>query len=161
MYDYTFDEAEQVICIGLTHHYFTPHGELDFLAALPDERLIFNIEVKQQISGNPRNAKKLLKDASSQMKRNEQYISRVFAPLLSKGWKLVKVAVVLPGTVREGDICNHCRKFLIDENSLVNLETWWKQTSLENTRGYPNSYDEFLRVMELAVPTKITSKLSA
>ena len=68
--DYTFDEAESAISIGLTHHYFRPHGEIDFLAVLPDERLILNIEVKQQIVINPRNAKKLLKEASFQMKRN-------------------------------------------------------------------------------------------
>ena len=49
----------------------------------------------------------------------------------------------------------------IDEDSLEDLEGWWKQSSLENTRGYQNAYNEFLKVMELSVPTKVASKLTA
>ena len=159
--DYTFDEAKQAISVALTHYYFKPDGELDFLAILPDEKLIFNIEAKQQISPTPRSAKRLLKDASTQMTRNEEYLARVCGPMLSTGWRMVKVAVVLPGNLRDGDVCDHCKKFLIDESSINNLEAWWKQSSLENARGHPIAYNEFLKVMELVVPTKITSKITA
>ena len=158
---YTLDEAKQVISVGLTHYYFRPDGELDFLAILPDENLIVNIEVKQQISSNPRTAKKLLKDASSQMLRNEKYLVRLFGPMLSPGWRLAKVAVVLPGTIKDGDLCDNCKKFLIDESALKDLPSWWKQSSLENTAGRPNAYNEFLRTMELVVPTKSIGKLKA
>ena len=105
--DYTFNETKNAISIGLTHHYFRPHGEIDFLAVLPDECLILNIEVKQQIKINSRNAKKLLKEASSQMKRNEQNLARLLSPMLSKGWRLAKVAVILPGNLKKGDKAFH------------------------------------------------------
>ena len=159
--DYTFDEAENAISIGLTHHHFRPHGEIDFLAILPDERLIVNIEVKQQIATNPRNAKNLLKEASYQMKRNEKYLARLLSPMLSQGWRLAKVGVILPGNLKHGDICEHCQKFLIDKSSLNSLDAWWKQSCLENTQKSQTNYHQFLKVIELVAPTKSTGNLSA
>ena len=50
---------------------------------------------------------------------------------------------------------------MIDKSTLDYLDAWWKQSCLENTQKSQTTYKQFLRVIELVAPTKITSKLSA
>ena len=148
-HDFNFSEIEQVVSLGLLHDSARPDGELDYLAALPDEKLLLNIEVKYQIISKDGQAKKLLMNAAAQTQRSEQYISRVFGPLFSQGWRLVKIAVVCGGTLTDGDRCDHCNRFILTDRELNNIEAWWKQTGLEDTRGDPSAYKEFLKFLEL------------
>ena len=158
--NYDFDEVRQLISVALTHHFFRPDGELDYLAALPDNKLILNIEVKYQISKRCGQARKLLSNAASQTSRNEKYLARILAPMLSQGWRLVKVAAILPGTLERHDLCDYCKKFVITSKSLETIENWWEQTMLDNNYGSPSSYKEFLNFVELAAPAVMTSQSS-
>ena len=125
--DFDFSEIEQVISIGLIHDSARPDGELDYLVALPDERLLLNIEVKYQIVNKVGQAKKLLLNAAAQTQRSEKYIARVFGPLFSQGWRLAKVAVVCGGALKDGDSCKHCKRFVLTSESLNNIEAWWQK----------------------------------
>ena len=157
--NYLFDEAQKAVSIGLLHHLVKPDGEVDYIGILADERLILNFEVKYQIADAQQPPTKLLADASKQTKHNEEYLARVFGPLFSSGWRLIKVAIIMQqgttGTLEENTPCLHCKPFVVTSGSLDDMESWVRQT-LPNTSvpvntGLTDSYREFLKFFEIAV----------
>ena len=164
--NYSFVEAEKAVSIGLLHHFLkSDTGEMDYLGILADHKLLFNIEVKYQISDKKKKATNLLSKASNQTKHREEYLARVFAPLFSIGWRLIKIAIVIPGTLDDDSNCQHCKKYTINSKSLDDIESWWRQTLLEMKAPMTSSwsdYMEYLRFFELAVSSISTaSHLSA
>ena len=179
--DFTFDEAEKIISIANLHHIMRPDGEMDFLGLLVSEKLVFNFEVKYQITDSTTPPTKLLNDACRQLETNEGYLSRVFGPLFSDGWRLIKVPIIIQqnsfGSLDPTTYCEHCSKYIITSGSLSDLPGWLKKSQLETnsnqlgqqilsrikstkkTKHTPQYLDqeevEFLRFFEL-----ITSSIS-
>ena len=163
--DYTIVEAEQAVAIGLLHHFLKPDGEMDYLGVLADDKLLVNLEVKFQLSDRKEGAAKLLSNAADQTNHTEEYLARVFAPLFSNGWRLIKVAIIIPGNFEDGSYCESCARFILTSKSLDDIESWWRQTLLEMTApitGRWLNYMEFLKFFELVVSSiSTTSHLSA
>ena len=140
---FKFDEAEKIISIASLHHIMKPDGEMDFLGLLVSEKLVFNFEVKYQIADNKHPPTKLLNYATRQLKTNEDYISRVFAPLFSNGWRLIKVPIIIQqntsGTLDPSSYCKHCAKYIITSGSLYDLPQWFKESQIENKQPSPIS----------------------
>ena len=162
---FSLEEAKKAIVIGILHHYFKPDGEMDFIGVLPDERLVFSFEVKYQVVDPSKAPTKLLNDATKQTKNNEAFISRVFGPMFSSGWRLIKVPIIIQqdttGTLNPDEYCSHCSKFIISSGSLNELPKWFKQTELGTIQprklGLTPSYVESLQMIEVIV-TSISIK---
>ena len=162
---FSFEDAKKAFVIGILHHNFKPDGEMDFIGVLPDDGLIISFEVKYQVVDPSKAPTKLLNDATRQTKNNEAFISRVFGPMLSSSWRLVKVPIILQqdttGTLIPAECCSHCSKYIISSGSLNDLPQWFKQTGLTTTQllktGLNSSYVEYLRMIEVII-TSISIK---
>ena len=138
---------------------------MDFLGVLPDEHLIFSFEVKYQVVDPSKAPTKLLNDATQQTKNNEAFITRVFAPMLSSTWRLVKVPIIIQqdttGTLNPAEYCSHCSRYIISSGSLNDLPKWYKQTGLGAIQslktGLTPSYVECLQMIEVII-TSISIK---
>ena len=168
--NFTFNEAIRAISIGILYHRFRPDGEMDFVGVLPDAKLIFTFEVKYQIENSSQPPTSLLDSATKQTKHNEEVISRIFGPMFSSGWRLVKVPIIIQqdslGTLDPNTYCPHCEKFIINSGSLNDLQSWFDQTKLGSTTsgktGLTSSYLESLRMLELIITSiSVNENLSA
>ena len=132
---------------------------MDFIGVLPDEQLIFSFEVKYQLADPSQPPTELLDSATLQTKHNEEYISRVFGPMLSSGWRFIKVPIILqqdtPGTLDQEKVCPHCQKYIITSGSLNDLSKWFKQKGLGKMKskisGITQGYVESLKMLELII----------
>ena len=162
---FSFEEAKKAIIIGILHHNFKPDGEMDFIGVLPDDGIMFSFEVKYQVVDPSKAPTKLLNDATRQTKNNEAFISRVFGPMFSSGWRLIKVPIIIQqdttGTLNPAEYCSHCSKYIISSGSLTDLPEWFKDTGLGPLQslktGLTPSYVEYLRMMEVII-TSISIK---
>ena len=170
MSTFTIDESEKIISLGLFYHISKIAGEMDLIAILPDDKVLFNFEVKFQIADKNKSPTKLLNSATEQTKNNEEYLSRLFGPILTKGWRLIKVPVIIQSdgksTLDPNLYCAHCKKFIIDANILSDLSSWINQflptQTTRNTCGLSVDYIEYLRVAEIIISSLSTeSHLSA
>ena len=151
---FTFDEAEKGIAMGILYDLFKPDGEMDFVGLLVEKKLIFNFEIKYQRANNTNPPTKLLDDATRQTSTNEEYITRVFAPLFNVGWRLIKVPVIIqqdtPGTLDPTTYCQHCSKYIITSKSLADMPSWFRQLFPQsNTTSPPCSTNPVLRTEEV------------
>ena len=168
--DYSFEESKEAISIGISHHYFRPDGEMDFIGVLPDDKLIFTFEVKYQLTDPSCPPTKLLNSATTQTKNNEEFLSRIFARMLSYGWRLIKVPIILqqdsPGTLDPTTYCSHCQKFIITSSSLNDLPSWFKQSGLKLMAPHKSvlsqNYAEYLSMLEIIITSiSINNHLNA
>ena len=133
-------------------------GELDLLGMFPDHQMILHVEVKSNQVENKKNDNNL-KGASEQMSRYAKHIAKRHGSVLSDGWSYCKVAAIVPGVVKEEDVCAHCRHFLLTDNELDNDKTvrvWWESLSLYKNDSQDESakdqcYREFLMFFNRAV----------
>ena len=167
---FSIDEAEKAIALGVFYYLSRISGEMDMIGLLPDDKLIFNFEIKFQIADNKKSPTKLLESATQQTKNNEEYFARVFGPLLTKGWRLIKVPVIIQSdgknTLDPSTYCDHCKNFIIDAECLANLPPWFEKT-IQTTSAIKNfgmsiDYSGYLKVTEMIISAVSTeSHLSA
>ena len=131
---YQIDELKGLLRLSKLQWEMEFPGEEDFLLALADLKLLLSVEVKCHINIRDKElarSKKIadkkvpyidgnLKSASNQLKKNAMQMAKLNAPILSKGWKFVKVASVLPHILNPERVCGHCRKFIITEEDIKN-----------------------------------------
>ena len=167
---FNFNEAMRAISIGILYHRFRPDGEMDFVGVLPDAKLIFTFEAKYQIGKSSQTSTTLLDSATKQTKRNEEVISRLFGPMFSSEWRLVKVPIIMQEDSLENldpnTYCRHCEKFIINSGFLNDLQSWFDQTKLGSINsgktGLTQSYVECLGMLELIITSvSIIENLSA
>ena len=88
---------------------------MDLIAILPDNMIMFNFEVKFQIADKIKSPSQLLNSATKQTKNNEEFFARVFGKMLSKGWRLIKVPIILQSDGKcpldPSTYCSHCENF--------------------------------------------------
>ena len=170
MSTFTIDESEKIISLGIFYHVSKIAGEMDLIVILPDDNLLFNFEVKFQIADKNRSPTKLLNSATEQTKNNEEYLARLFGPILTKDWRLIKVPVIIQSngksTLDPNLSCTHCKKFIIDANILSGLSSWINQfvpaRTTNITSGLSVDYIGYLRVAEIIISSLSTnSHLSA
>ena len=133
-------------------------GELDLLGIFPDLQVILHVEVKSNQAENKKNDNNL-KDASEQMTRYANHIAKRHGPVLSEKWSYCKVAAIVPGVVKENDVCAHCRHFLLTDKELHNetsMRAWWESLFLykndsQNESVRDQCYKEFLMFFNRAV----------
>ena len=133
-------------------------GELDLLGIFPDLQLLFHIEVKSNQVDDKKNDNNL-RDASKQMMRYAQHISKRHGSVLSDNWSYLKVASIIPGVTNIDKVCNHCRQFLLTEKELASdksLRGWWESLGLawnhgQDTATRKQCYQEFLNMFNRTV----------
>ena len=126
-------------------------GELDLLSVLPDLQLFMHVEVKCNMEETKKNDNNL-KDASEQMERYSSYIAQRHGPVLGDTWEYLKVAAILPNVTKPDKICNHCKQFLLTEQTLKNetsMRSWWEKVGIwqnndQDITTKTHSYNEFL-----------------
>ena len=122
-------------------------GENDFLTILADLKLFVCVEVKCQVDTKAREAKSALnpqthglpnldgnlKSAAHQLKKNAYHMAKMHAPILSRGWKFLKVAGIFPDVINKQKMCAHCRKWVLTEDIIKQpggLQKWWEGTGI-------------------------------
>ena len=149
---FTMEEAEELVSIALFHWYLSPAGECDFVSCILDERTIYVIEVKYQRTNNLRAARTLLKEASRQTRRTENFLTQIFAPFFNEDWRMVKLVCVLPGTLDLDSSCNECTNCVITDESINDIEVRLRQMLPPSNSKISISDEEgFLNFFELTV----------
>ena len=122
-------------------------GENDFLTILADLKLFFCMEVKCHMNPKTRDSSSEqgssvqgsmkvdcnLKSAAKQLKKNAYHMAKLHSPILSRGWKFLKVAGIFPDLKNKQTLCSHCRKWVITEEIIRRpggLQKWWDETGI-------------------------------
>ena len=145
---------------------------MDLLGIFPDLQLLFHVEVKSNQVENKMNNYNL-NDASEQMSRYAQHLSKRHGSILSDKWSYCKVAAIVPSIAKLENICAHCQHFVLTEKELANDRTmriWWESLHLNYSKHQPFSekqqcYQEFLsffnRVVNLSSMGRKTNVFNA
>ena len=116
--EYTIDEVRDGIVLRKFESECHVAGENDLLIVLPDSKLILSIQIKRHMkfnddiksaSGIDRN----MLSASTQLKKNAQFISSKHGAILSSDWRFVKVCAISPFVYNMDSICSNCKKFIL------------------------------------------------
>ena len=110
-------------------------GENDLLIMLPDSKLILSFEIKRhmkcqntspQSSQNPK-IDGNMRSASSQLKKNADFISTRHGAILSPDWRFVKICAISPSFKNPDNICKNCNRFVLTSDILKTpggLDKW-------------------------------------
>ena len=139
--DYTIDEVKDGIRLGKFESECRVAGENDLFIMLPDSKLILCVEIKRHLNGKVQNTASIsipsidrnLFSASSQLKKNAQFISSKHGAILSPEWRFAKIAAISPSFHNPDKICSHCKKFILTTEIVKTpgaLGQWWKETGL-------------------------------
>ena len=145
--EYTVDEIRSSMRLSKFQCEMKFPGENDFLTILADLKLFTCIEVKCQMDIKAKETKKSnsmqtqttpsidsnLKSAAKQLRKNAFHISKMHAPILSKGWKFIKIAAILPNVINDDKVCNHCKKYILTEDIIKQpgkMQVWWEKTGI-------------------------------
>ena len=176
---YSEDETRNLLRLAKLQCEMNYAGENDFMLILPDLQLFMSIEVKSQnkegttkvgqVTSNVTastdgkkqpsrsNIDNNLIEASTQLKKNSKYTSRLHGSILSNGWGFLKCAAVLPRVIKSSGICKHCAKFILTEDTILKpgaLDEWFRATGVEEVMGKMDkqrSYQEFMMLFNRLV----------
>ena len=137
-------------------------GENDLLIVLPDSRLILCIEIKRNTScqgqagsASTRKNEQMdirMKDASSLLDTNADFLSLSHGDILSPDWQFAKICAVSPSFNDPEFICKNCNRFILTPDIFKakgGLDKWWKETGLADRalnldqEAKDKAYDEF------------------
>lgn len=157
---YTINEVRDGVALGKFESECHVAGENDLFIMLPDSKLILCIEIKRHMTSNvanstsvqPPNIDKNMFSASSQLKKNANFISSKNGAILSTDWRFAKICAISPSIYSPDKICENCKKFILTTDILKTpegLEKWWKETGLSkraemfDIKSKKEAYSEF------------------
>ena len=157
---YTKDDAKSYLRLAKLYLEINPAGENDLMMILPDLQLFISLEIKSHNKENQANAAQgtgnvpatgsgsnkmsnsgidnNLIGAAKQLNKNCKYIAQLHGSILNKGWGFLKCAAVLPGLIKSNGICEHCKRFLLTEEELLEpggIDKWFQKMGLEQFLG--------------------------
>ena len=160
--DYSIKEIEEGVKLGKFQCDCHFSGENDLLIVLPDSRLILCIEIKRNTScqgqagsASSRKNKQIdirMKDASSLLDTNADFLSLSHGDILSPDWQFAKICAVSPSFNDPEFICKNCNRFILTPDIFKakgGLDKWWKETGLADRalnldqEAKDKAYDEF------------------
>ena len=150
--DYFEEDVRDILRVCKFHFEARFPGENDFLTILADLKLFVCVEVKCQVDTKAREVKATnssksnsqpdldgnLKSAASQLKKNAYHTAKMHAPILSREWKFLKIAAIIPDIINKQRLCNHCRKWILTEDIIRKpggLQKWWEETGIQDEIG--------------------------
>ena len=149
---YTEEQIRSILRVSKFEMDIKFPGENDFLTVLADLKLFVCLEVKCQVDTKGKEAKVSqnsqlqslpnldgnLQSAAKQLKKVAYQFAKLHAPILSRGWKFLKVAGVFPHVINTQKLCGHCRKWIITEDIIKTpggLQKWWEKTGILEQLG--------------------------
>ena len=165
---YMIDDVRKKITLVKFQYEASPPGENDFCCILSDLQLFLSIEVKCHMKDDkkknvneqdsededasdelpseskPKIESNLIK-ASQQLQKNSAYMSRLHGPILRGIWGFVKCIGIIPQVINKDEVCNHCKRFILDEDILTKpggIEQWFENTGI---REYVGKVDQQMK----------------